>query len=66
MAMKIAAMKRIAEETDKFGFCLFPRFMLENAKGWEKEGLVSVVQRTDGLSVKITAKGRCLAKKAMS
>ena len=60
---KVAAMKRIAEETDSKGSASFPTFMLENMRGWQREGLIEIVNH--GTAAKITDKGRQLAKKAM-
>jgi len=56
---KVAAMKRIAEETDSKGSASFPTFMLENMRGWQREGLIEIVNH--GTAAKITDKGRQLA-----
>lgn len=61
---KIAAMKRIADETDQVGSSKFPLFMLENMRDWERQGFVTVDH--DAGTAKITDKGRALAKTAMA
>lgn len=67
---KISAMARIAADTDAGGGSRFPRFMLENFKSWQREGLVTLEKASDRDDLpsiaKITEKGRNLAKKAMS
>lgn len=60
---KVAAMKRIAEETDQYTGAKFPLFMNQTMKTWEREGLITVDY--NNRVAKITDKGRQLAKKAM-
>lgn len=62
---KIAAMKRVASDTDKNGLSAFPRFMMENMKQWQREGLVKLRLDATGNYAEITAAGRKLASKAM-
>jgi len=57
--LTVAAMKRIAGETDRFGSSPFPQFMLESMSAWAREGLVTI-NRNDN-TAKITAAGRRLA-----
>lgn len=60
---KQAAMKRIADDTDRFGSSDFPLFMMENMRRWEREGLVKVTVSQDGNRASITESGRKLANK---
>lgn len=65
MHSKVAAMKRIADDTERCGGSDFPRFMESNMKQWEREGLVKITYDSIGYRATITEKGRELAKKAM-
>ena len=68
MSQKIAAMVKIRDATDNSGGATFPTFMLQNMKGWEREGLVEIHHGNDPgrMIARITDKGRKLAKKAMA
>lgn len=63
MSSKVAAMERIARETDGSGGSPFPRFMLENMRAWEREGLITIIGDDGDKLAVITAAGRKLAKK---
>lgn len=64
MTSKVAAMKRIADDTAISGASSFPTFMRDNMKAWEREGLVSVSWHS--FQATLTDKGKALAKKAMA
>lgn len=64
MSSKIAAIAKIRDATDTSGGAKFPTFMLQNMKGWEREGLIELHHgNSQGeLIARITDKGRALAK----
>lgn len=64
--MKIAAMQKIAKDTERNGLSAFPRYMMENMRQWEREGLVKIRIDATGNYAEITAAGRKLASKAMT
>lgn len=64
VSTKVAAMKRIKDDTAARGSSAFPRFMRDNMKAWEREGLVKVDWHT--CEATLTDKGKSLAKKAIA
>ena len=68
MSSKVAAMVKIRDATDASGGAKFPPFMLQNMKGWEREGLIELHHGNAPriFIARITEKGRALAKKAMA
>jgi len=63
VSTKVAAMKRIANDTASHGASGFPNFMRDNMKAWEREGLIKVDWHA--FTATLTDKGRALARKAM-
>ncbi len=68
MSSKVAVMVKIRDATDASGGAKFPPFMLQNMKGWEREGLIELHHgNVHGTFIaRITEKGRALAKKAIA
>jgi len=68
VSSKVAAMVKIRDATDASGGAKFPPFMLQNMKGWEREGLIELHHGNAPriFIARITEKGRALAKNAMA
>ena len=68
MSSKVAVMVKISNATDTSGGAIFPKFMLQNMKGWEREGLIEIHHGNvpGSYIARITNKGRALAKKTMA